>query len=47
MNPDGKIPIDPIFGLPDEHVALFLIRFYTKLEILLKEKVIHHRGSGS
>lgn len=47
MNLDGKIPIDPIFGLPDEHAGLFLIRFYPKLYILPKEKVTCNRGSRS
>lgn len=28
MNLDGKIPIDPILGLPGEHAELFLIGFY-------------------
>ena len=47
VNLDGKIPIDPIFGSPNEHIGLFLISFYTKLYILPKEKVIYNRGSGS
>lgn len=47
MNLDGKIPIDPILGLPDEHAGLFLIRFYPKLYILPKEKVTCNRGSRS
>ena len=43
VNLDGKIPIDPILGLPDEHGGLFLIRFYTELEILPKEKDLQQR----